>query len=426
MKPPSANTEAGICLPGEQTWELWKHGSSGWQPVQSEDSPSAFKTAAVFGYPVNAAFAMPIRAATADEDLLADIVDFQLEKASLKPDTPVGRLMDWRTVDREENRTLVLASVLNSRMADNLPKEAPQRFELSPYLYYLPDDHLVVWKELGRLVFAVTRGDQPIYYHALNATSLSHATVAEIEQLLMPLYTQGILSQLGGIVLWTDSVEPGSAEELSRVFNARVRTEKRPGPALPQTVSPLEPVSVAMEKIRAARMRRVRNIIGACLLAYLVIPGFFAVRWFLAKRDLNELQSTVKRMSATYGNVSTTMSQWDFLQAVVNADRYPIELLYHITAPLYRPDSRVRLTSFDIHRDLKETGEKISINVKGDSNAGNTQPISRFITAVKTTKELKDFNWESPTNSEGAGGVPTFTLTGNLKSQDPNGETEPK
>ena len=31
MKSPGANTEAGICLPGEQSWELWKHGSSGWQ-----------------------------------------------------------------------------------------------------------------------------------------------------------------------------------------------------------------------------------------------------------------------------------------------------------------------------------------------------------------------------------------------------------
>src|SRR5436190_14121163 len=314
MKPPSANTEAGICLPGEQTWELWKHGSNGWQSIQAESNPAAFKSAAVFGYPVSAAFAVPIRAATGDEDLLPDIVDFQLEKVNLKPETPVGRLMDWRLVDREENRTLLLASVLNAQMAYDLPKEAPDRFEISPYLYCLPDDPLVIWKELGRLVFAVTRGDQPVYYHALNATTLSTTTVAEIEQLLMPLYTQEIITHLEGIVLWTEDVEPGAAEELSRVFNTRVRSEKRPKPTLPQTVSPIEPVSVAMEKIRAARMRRIRNIVGACLLAYLAIPGFFAVRWFLAKQDIDKLRSRVATMRVNYGNVKTTLDQWKFME----------------------------------------------------------------------------------------------------------------
>ena len=113
MKSPSANTEAGICLPGEQTWELWKHGSGGWQPAQAENSPADFKTAAVFGYPVSAAFAVPIRAATGDEELMPDIVDFQLEKQNMKPETPVGRLLDWRMVDRGENNTLLLATVLS-------------------------------------------------------------------------------------------------------------------------------------------------------------------------------------------------------------------------------------------------------------------------------------------------------------------------
>ncbi len=128
MKPPSTNPEAGICLPGEQTWELWKHSSGGWQiaqtaPAGQDGGPAFFKTAGVFGYPVSAAFAVPVRAATGDADMLPDIIDFQLEKQGLKPETPVGNLIDWRTVEREESRTLVLASVLNSQMADDLPRE---------------------------------------------------------------------------------------------------------------------------------------------------------------------------------------------------------------------------------------------------------------------------------------------------------------
>src|SRR6188508_2713958 len=112
MKSNGANFEAGICLPGEQSWDLWKQSAAGWQLTQSVNveqggGPASFKNASVFGYPVSAAFAVPVRAATGDVDLLPDIVDFQLEKQGLKPDTPVGRLMDYRTVEREDARTLL-------------------------------------------------------------------------------------------------------------------------------------------------------------------------------------------------------------------------------------------------------------------------------------------------------------------------------
>src|SRR6185295_6508516 len=123
MKSTTSNTEAGICLPGEESWDLWKQSSTGWQISQSvpydQGGPASFKSAGVFGYPVSAAFAVPVRAATSDEELLPDIVDFQLEKQGLKPETPVGKLMDYRTVEREEARTLLLASVLSPEMADN-------------------------------------------------------------------------------------------------------------------------------------------------------------------------------------------------------------------------------------------------------------------------------------------------------------------
>src|SRR6187551_3691958 len=109
MKSTTSNTEDGICLPGEMSWDLWKQSSTGWQISQSvpidQGGPASFKTASVFGYPVSAAFAVPVRAATGDADLLPDIIEFQLEKQGLKPETPVGNLLDWRTVEREDSRT---------------------------------------------------------------------------------------------------------------------------------------------------------------------------------------------------------------------------------------------------------------------------------------------------------------------------------
>lgn len=423
MKSTTANTEAGICLPGEQTWELWKQSSAGWQLSQSAPAgqgggPSSFKTASVFGYPVSSAFAVPVRAATGDDELLPDIVEFQLEKQGLKPETPVGKLIDWRTVEREESRTLLLASVLNPKMADELPREAPGRFEVSPYLFYLPDDHLVIWKELGRLVFCVTRGDQPAYYHALSTQVLKAETAHEIEQLLMPLYTQGIITQLAGIVLWTDAMEPGAAEELSRVFGARVRSESRPKPTLPQEVSSIEPVSVAMGKIRAARLRRIRNIVLGCLVAYLAIPAFFVVRYFLADRELNDLKRQANTLQAMYGDVESTLAKRQVMDAAINFDKYPIELLNQLLTPLYQQNLGVRVLNMEIDRSVPDVGpEKSQITIKGESNSPTGQSAILYTTRIKGSAALKDYKWDYKVDAPKDGKVP-FQITGTLKTEE--------
>ena len=421
MKSTTANTEAGICLPGEQSWELWKQSAAGWQLSQSipvGGGPASFKNASVFGYPVSAAFAVPVRAATGDVDLLPDIVDFQLEKQGLKPEVPVGKLMDWRTVDREETRTLLLASVLNPKIADDLPREAPDRFEVSPYLFYLPDDHLVIWKELGRLVFCITRGDQPAYYHALSTPALKPETAQEIEQLLMPLYTQGIITQLDGIVLWTDSVEPGAAEELSRVFGARVRSEPRPKPTLPQEVSSIEPVSVAMGKIRAAKMRRIRNIVLGCLVAYLAIPAFFVVRYVMAQRDVSDLKRKANTLQAMYGDVETIVAKRQIMDAAINFDKYPIELLNQILSPLYQQSLGVRVLNIDIDRTVPDVGpEKSQITIKGESNSTTGQSAILYTTRIKGSAALKDYKWDYKVEAPKDQKVP-FQITGSLKTEE--------
>lgn len=424
MKSPSANTEAGICLPGEQSWELWKHSAAGWQVAQTlspDEGAPGFKTAGVFGYPVSAAFAVPVRAATGDVDLLPDIVDFQLEKQGLKPDTPVGRLMDFRTVERSETNTLILASVLNAQAADSLPKEAPQRFEISPYLYYLPDDHLVIWRELGRLVFCVTRGDQPVYYHALTSDVLRMETSQELEQLLMPLFTQGIVEEIKGIMLWTDAVEPGAVEELQRTFGARVRTERRPAPAVPQEVSTIEPVSVAMAKIRAARMSRIRKFVLLGLVAYLAVPAFFVVRFFMQKNETDALRAQASKLEAQYGSVEKSLIKKQVLEGVTNADRYPIELLNQVLTPLYQQSIGVRVTNVEIERKVEDTGaETAGITIKGESGsaggagAANDRPAILYNTRIKANQALKDFEWNYKVEPA-RGAVVPFQISGTIK-----------
>jgi hypothetical protein len=367
--------------------------------------PAAFKTAALFAYPVSSTFAVPIRAATGDTDLLPDLIEIQLEKQGLKPDAPVGCLTDWRIVDRGENQTLVCAAVLNPGLADDLPREAPLRFELSPYLYDLPDDSLVIWKELGRLVFAVTRHDHPVYFHALSASALTPDVVQEIEHLMMPLYTQGLITELDAVVLWTDAADPSVDPLLQEVFGSRVLRAPHPAPRPGTRISALEPVSVA----------KIQKIAAACVLAYLLLPGFLAVRHFMEKREIDTLKSQVAGLERSYGGVQGTVEQAALADAAINFDQYPVELLFQCLGPLYETATPgVRITSCEIEKDQ---GEKklTQISIKGEAANSNTQAAIVYATKVKGNPALQSFNWNYKPQVPKDGKVP-FDIVGITKN----------
>ncbi len=358
---------------------------------------------------------MPIRAATGDPDLLQSLVEIQLEKQGLKPDAPVGCLTDWRVADREEHQTLVCAAVLNPALADDLPREAPQRFELSPYLYDLPDDSLVIWKELGRLVFAVTRHEHPIYFHALSASALTPLVVQEMEQLLMPLYTQGLVEKLDSVVLWVEPADPAVEGQLRDIFGSRVLRSPQPAPRPGSRISALEPVSVAQGKIRAARAARIQKIAALCVLAYLILPGFLALRQFLEKRKVDVLRAQVAALENRYGGVQATVEQAGLADAAIKFDQYPVEWLFQCLSSLYETATPgVRITGFEIDKNQGEL--KLSqITIKGEAANSNTQAAIVYATKVKGNPALQNFNWNYKAQAPKDGKVP-FDIVGITKN----------
>lgn len=359
---------------------------------------------------------MPIRAATSDPDLLPDLIEIQLEKQGLKPEAPVGCLTDWRIVEREENQTLVCAAVLNPALADDLTREAPLRFELSPYLYDLPDDSLVIWKELGRLVFAVTRVDHPVYFHALSASLLSASVVQEIEQLMMPLYTQGAIDSLDAVVLWTENTDPAVEPAFKEVFGTRVLHAPQPPPRPGTRVSAIEPVSVAYGKIRARRAARIRKIATACVLAYLLIPGFFAVKYFLEQRKNEQLKSRVAGLERSYGSIQGTIDQANLADAAMNSDNYPVEWLFQCLSFLYETATPgVRITGWSFDKNQGSDKNLSQISIKGEAANANMPAAVVYQTKVKGNPALQQFNWNYKTSSAKDGKIP-FDIVGITKN----------
>lgn len=404
----SPSTQTTICLPGENAWELWKQGPNGMflaqsVTLESGGSPAAFKNVDWFGYPVISAFAVPVWAASGDQDIIDGVVQLQLEKFNLVPDNPVGQLIDTRVVERQESRTLVTATVIDEKMTPALPQSTADGFEVSPALFYLPDNSLILWKELGRLVLCITRAEHPVYFQALTESELSPAAVGEIESLLMPLYMQEIVPELESIVLWTDAVEHGAEQQLANALHLKLRRQTKPVPAIPRTPSAFEPVSVALAKIRAAKMRRLRNIISTCAAVYFLIVAAF-VGWHLVKAHrVEELRVSVNKLIGTVGFVEPTLQRWALTEPLRNKDLYPIEMIRRtIESISARQFGGIRVTSMRF--------EENNLEIKGEGQAQNV--VINYCNYLRANADTKALDWRGPTWGPQRNGIFTFTISG--------------
>ena len=122
--------------------------------------------------------------------MLGNLVEMQLEKSGLKPEPGSGRMLDYRTVQTvdsgEGRRHLILATVLNADYHHPLPNKGAEEFDVSARFLTLPGNHIVIWRELGRLVAALTRGGELVYFQGLNSSEFDSAAVQEIR---LPKYS---------------------------------------------------------------------------------------------------------------------------------------------------------------------------------------------------------------------------------------------
>ena len=370
--------------------------------------PGQFKSATIFGYPVISAFAVPIWAATADPTMLPDIVHIQLEKHNLAPDNPVGQLVDTKIVGREDSQTLVLASVLNESVAPDLPQQRPTSYEISPYLYYLPEDSIVIWKELGRLVLCVTRQEHPAYFHALSHGEINADAVGEIERLMMPLYMQGVVGELKRVVVWTEDVAPGALKLLEESLHLVVKRDRKPSPAPPAEPATFEPTKIALEKIRQAKLRRIKNIASVCAAVYAAIVALLIGKYLWKVKANADLQARVEAMARPVEFVEPTLRKWNQTAALRDKNRAPLEIINRVLGPLYKFNGGVRVTNIRLEPD--------SVEIKGEAQL---QPSAiTYGNTLLTNKELKAFAFNAPSFGPPRGGIFTFTIVGKLKTED--------
>ncbi len=405
----ASSSEIALAYPGEERWELWtgdakkgggvlRHQASDRERVAA--SPSEFKGVTHYAFPVTSVFCSPFWAAVEDESLVPDIVEMRLEANGTKPEFGPGQHYDYISLDREQERTLLMPILLAEGKPIELPKGDAEHFDISPNLLPLPRNHLVLWRELGRWVAVTSRNGKAAYFQALNAEAINDQGVLELKCLLLQLHAQGVIEELSGVVVWGEALPDESRELLENELEMSVHHEARPHPLLPETPLDLLPNAVAANREAAVRRQKIQNGVSLAGLSYFLLLAGFAAFYFWRLQEVKKLQSTVSNLEEEVGWIQPTADRWNALEDAIRVDRYPIELFLRVLDDM--PNSGVRVLDIDINTDR--------IMLRGE--AVNRTMANRYISQLKNNSSLEDYNWDHPPFKMDKTGIVEFQLKG--------------
>ncbi len=392
MAAASTTTKNSISLfiPGPVCWELWKTDSKGVLELAKTTEfdgivPGKVPAGVHFAFPVATAFAVPFWASTDDPALLADVGDLQLEKLRLKPDANLGTLREYHVVDQVGSRSLAVATVLNAPAEMEFSKNPPEGFQVSPMHHRLPSDAVTVWRELGRLVMAVTRNDTPVYFQSLSSSEFDAEAIQAIRCVVLQLGTQEAISGIDEVVLRIDGVrDPKLAEMILRELRVPARFENPVAPILPKEKGTLVPEDVAILRHRREVQQRWRKRLTVAGLVYLVVVGFFVTRLFIEEQKAAALSVQIQEVQPEADAIRRTQMRWDSMRLAIDADAYPIETMLKCVQLL--PPRGVRLTEFEYSEDV--------IVLKGE--ASSAPEAIKFKGVLTSAEAFRDYEWNFP------------------------------
>jgi hypothetical protein len=306
---------------------------------------------------------------------------------------------DVRVVESQENRSLAVATVLQSEFPAELTIAKAIRFEPSVSTLPLPQDRLVLWREQGRVCLAATRGRAPVHSQVLSDGEITDAVAHELRCIIFQLQAQGACDNFLGVALWGDFAEE-EALRIQTVTGLRVVRDQLPPPILPAQASTLLPSAVEALHARKKRQDQLRRNVLFCFALYLlVLLGFIGyLGWENWQAD--ELGRVIRAEQPTVSAIQRTAERWRQLQWATDPATYPIELLYQVASLL--PGQGMRLVRFE--------SQKGKLVLHGEAS---TAPAAfKFAADLKSNAALRNFQWKMPSPSLRPDGRAEFIIEG--------------
>jgi hypothetical protein len=401
-----AKGQRSILLPGPteaEPWEVWVLGGKREaQIVQICPTPleNRLRHCSTLVLPVAQVFCLPLWLNETDTRQFGGMIPLQLESRGLQPRNEPA-VFDWSVVaQEEEKRTLVLVGVLPAALPPELHAEAYASFDLSARFFPLATNALTLWREHDRLVVAITRGPNLVYYQALPEGEVTPRVIQDHNSVRATLEMQDILTPLRLVVAWTP-LKPEERAALQGAFNVQVVEEEGPPPEMPVQPWKLTPNAIG----EARRTRESRRWIGRALLGalvvYLAVIAWFAWQYVQVSLKVRELGKWQDANAADVDVVMSGRSAWKQLAPVVDYKYFPLEILKNAQAAIPADELHLTLFECDDQGKLQIRGEAKNVagaftffeNLKADPyfsrfnlQMGNPRPLPNDLASFQITE----------------------------------------
>jgi hypothetical protein len=414
-----------LLLPGASGWETWTGNGNGLalgvrsEAEQALDLESIPVGELTMAFPVRDVSALPFRTPTSDASLFPDMAEMHIERFGMRPPMEGGVLSDFFEAGRRGEDSLLVPVVLSPPPEGALPKRSPKSFDISARCLPIPANTVVIWRELGRWVFAMAGEDAPLHFQALASTDLDDDSGREIRISLSQLLIQGVLERgPAEFIVWLEEqqspVSEAQLEAFSRGLGQPVEVRPKPDPFIPATPSKLLPADIRAERLTRRKRQQTRLLAAVAAVAYLSVIGWLGFRLYQVSSEARQADDAARGLGPEITSLQDHSDKWRELEPVVSTDHWPVEQLFRV-AGCIPPNSGLRLKRAELSNQL-EIGDsggatlRRSVNLQGE--AKELQEVNAFDLNLKRRAELNSYRWSTPAPSETKDGGWGFNFVG--------------
>jgi hypothetical protein len=241
---------------------------------------------------------------------------------------------------------------------------------------------MTLWREHDRLVVAITRGANLVYYQALPEGRITPRVVQDLSCAQATLTMQDILTPLQKVMLWTE-VSPEELAALHEVLPLPVDQEECPPPVTPAKAWKLVPAVVSEAKRTRESRRWQRRALMIFLAVYMLAVAWVVSRYVMTSLKVGDLRKWQSDHAQALALVQDGRAAWKDLDPVIDTKSNPLELLRETCLSI--PLDQLHLTLF-------ETSDNGKVLIKGE--AKNVAAAFQFFTKLKDDPFFSGYSLE--------------------------------
>ncbi len=394
-----------LALPApDQGWVLYTSGS---ETARGNDLRALVgnRSDVLIGLPAAVVSTFVVELPLVDATLHESMIHAQMEKRGLGGKG--GSVYDFERLHRNERAETFAVRVV-TELPESLVVPTAAGYTTSAALHECSSGTAMLWREQGRLVFAIHVGGAPAHFQVLSGRpEIGAATAKEINLLLLGLRGESVFEAHPPTELVLAVAGAGEREVAAFRDALAIPVRVQEGTAVPVSGEGRERLlPTAVVRSRRKRRAAVRNtaLLVAGLVLYTVVGVWVWKDAQVTKREIASLEHRISIIEPDVERVQLAEERWRALEPAFDKDFFPVVQLSRITAAL--PGSGVVIREY-------RTSEK-TIRVEGQ--ARDVQLANRLLEDLQSAGGFEAYDWSMPNPKVEKNNTATFVIEGKPKN----------